>query len=280
MGVVILLKADLSSVPAWAAGRRTRGHKKPPWSVAVAATLMVTAALSGCGAGTSGSSRQTEHLGASVITKAPTFTVSVSAGELHLVPGRSGRVSLKGTATYRGGRPPSLSWEDNGKQLSLRSVCHSRNGDCGYDYTLYVPVSTKVVAGVTAGDISASGLSGPLQLNATAGNVTLTGLSGHLEVNSLAGNVTAADLSPAWADVEEGTGNVALRFTAPPSYVHVKAFTGNIDVVVPRPSGYHVSTSDHLGNVSVGIVDNRASTRVMTLSVETGNISVQYEESG
>jgi DUF4097 and DUF4098 domain-containing protein YvlB len=128
------------------------------------------------------------------------------------------------------------------------------------------------VADVTAGDIWAKGLAGPLGLNTTAGNVTLAGLSGALHVITGSGNVTAVDLRSATTNVEEGTGNVALRFSAAPVSLVAKASTGNVGVTVPPSFSYHVSTSDRLGDISSGITDDPSSPREISLSVGTGNL--------
>ncbi len=239
--------------------------------VPLVALLVAASALSGCGATTS-NAHDTEHLRTSVMTTSGEFTVSIDAGTLHLIPGPSERVSLHGIATYRGGRPPSVFWQDSGKQVSLRSVCLSRGGDCGYNYTISLPVPITVVADVAAGDISAKGLAGPLRLSATAGNVTLASVSGALDVTTGSGDVTGAGLRSRSTNIWEGTGNVTLGFTAAPWQLVVKASTGDVGVTVPRSFSYHVSTSDELGDVSSGITDDPSSPRVVSLSVGTGNV--------
>lgn len=156
-------------------------------------------------------------------------------------------------------------------EVWLHSVCGSRDGDCRYDYTIFVPMST-VFANDAAGDIWAKGLAGSLGVNAAAGNTTLAGISGPLRVTTGAGNVVAAGLRSATTDVEEGNGNVTLGFTAAPVDLTVRASTGNVSIVVPRSFSYRVSTSDQLGEVSSSIADDPSSPRVISLSVGTGNV--------
>jgi hypothetical protein len=199
------------------------------------ATLLGVAAVSGCGAHMS-STIHSESVHMAVTDSSGVFSVRVDAGDVHLVAGPSERVSLKGTVTYRGGRPPSILWEHAGNKISLRSICHSRHGDCGYNYTILVPASMTVLADDTAGDIWAKGLAGSLGLNTTAGNVT-------------------------------------LGFTSAPIHLVVKASIGNVGVTVPASFSYHMSTSDQLGDVSSGLADDPSSPRAISLSVGTGNIS-------
>ena len=118
--------------------------------------VLAAVAMSGCSSGTS-TPQQSESVHDVVKTNAPSFTVDVSAGSLHLVPGPSGRISLQGTVSYRGDQRPTLGWQNGSTQLSFHSVCHSKDQRCRYDYTFTVPVSARVAASVTAGDVSARG---------------------------------------------------------------------------------------------------------------------------
>ena len=252
-------------------------RKQRRLSLSVAFLIAAAGSLSGCGAATS-SAHRTESVHMAIRTSAGVFSVNVEAGSLRLIPGRSGLLSLRGTVTYRGGLPPSISWQGSGGNVLLRSMCHSRDGECGYNYVISVPAATTVVADVIAGNVRATGLEGTLRLTAAAGNVTLDGVSGALHVTGGSGNITAAGLRSASSDVKEGAGNVTLGFTAAPSHLVVKAGAGNVSVVVPRSFNYHVLTSDQLGNVSSGITDDPSSARVISLSVGTGNISLDDVE--
>jgi hypothetical protein len=254
-----------------ASGGRNRSQQYRPLNLAV--LMAAAAALSACGTATS-SAEHSESVSTTMRTSTGMLSIDVEAGSLHFVPGPSGLLSLRGTVTYRGGRPPGISWQGAGRSVSLRSVCHSRDGDCGYSYVVSVPVSTTVVADVYAGDIWAKGLAGTLQLRALAGDVTLTDLSGPLYVTGGSGNITAVGLRSASSNVEEGEGNVSLRFAAAPSHLVAKTGTGDVGVIVPPSFSYHVLTSDQLGNVASGISDDVSSPRVISLSVGTGNIDL------
>jgi Toastrack DUF4097 len=261
-----------------ATSNRRSGRPRAPGDqkrvrILLMALLLGVVALSGCGAGLS-SANHSKGVHMFVTMRSGVFSVTVDAGSLHLISGPSGRVSLRGAVTYRGGRTPRISWEHTGNEVWLHSVCGSRDGDCRYDYTIFVPMSTTVFANDAAGDIWAKGLAGSLGVNAAAGNVTLAGISGPLRVTIGAGNVVAAGLRSATTDVEEGTGNVTLGFTAAPVDLTVRASTGNVSVVVPRSFSYRVSTSDQLGEVSSSVADDPSSSRAMSLSVGTGNIFV------
>ena len=240
-------------------------------SLPMAVLVATAAALSGCAIAAS-SARHSENVHTAITTSTSALIVDVGAGSLHLVPGPSGSISLRGTVTYRGDRSPDISWQRGTGGVFLRSVCQSRDGDCGYNYVISVPVSTTIVAVVDAGDIWAKGLVGRMQLNAPAGNVTLSGLSGPLHVTGGSGNIAAAGLQSAGSDFSEGAGNVTLEFAAAPRHLVANAATGNVGVTVPTSFSYHVVTHDQMGNVFSSVSDHASSSRVISLSVGTGNI--------
>jgi hypothetical protein len=263
----------LGELPA----RLSRPMKRPRarLDLLVAASLLAAVTLSSCGASTS-NAQHSESVHESVKTDAALLAVTISAGNIHLVPGPAGHVTLQGTVTYRGDRRPSLWWEKSSTRLALHSVCRSEDQSCGYNYTFALPASTRVAASTNAGDMSAEGLTGPLKLGSAAGNVTLDHLSGATNVTDAAGNVTATHLREGSTDISEGGGNVYAEFTAAPSRVFIKDSTGNVDVLVPGSCRYHVSTTDTLGNVVTSIQDDPTSHRVISLSVGTGNVSLNY----
>ena len=228
-------------------------------------------ALAGCGA-TTASSQKTERVRTQISSEADSFTVAITAGRLNLVVGPPRTVSVRGTVTYRGDTPPTVTWEQSQTALSLQSVCPSPEADCGYNYTLTVPATMSVTVSDTAGDISATNLGAPTQLTATAGNISLAGLSGPLRVTGDAGNVVARNLRSGTTDVTERTGNVSLAFMAAPSQVSVRDSTGNVTVAVPTSASYHVVISVQYGLTASRVTDDLTSPRVIALSVGMGNV--------
>ena len=135
-----------------------------------------------CTTNQSSSSQKVTSVHKVVSAGSASFVVAIPDGRLDFVPGSPGQVSLQGTVTYRGDRAPTLLWQEGTAGLSLLSICHSVNKDCGYDYTFAVPLSMAVTATNTAGDLSVRGLTGSAQLVALAGDVTLADLSGTINV--------------------------------------------------------------------------------------------------
>ena len=221
-----------------------------------------------------GRSQTVQHVNKSVTTDASSFMVTIFAGRLVLVPGPSGQVSLRGTVTYKGTRPPTLSWRSNDTGLTLVSVCHSVNNDCSYDYTLAVPPSTGTTAVNTAGDVSVSDLSGPVSVTALAGNVVLSGLSGNLSLTDTAGDVVTTAMRAPDAHITVMSGDATLKYVAPPSHLFVRVATGDITAAVPDSASYHVVTSVQTGTNSDSIPDVPTAKRTISLSTGVGNVSL------
>lgn len=248
-----------------------------------ARTLIVGSALSAalpaaaCSSGSPVSpsaGQKVQHVDRAVRTEATAFTVAIPAGQLQLIAGPPGLVSLRGTVTYRGGQAPTLAWPDDITGLSLVSTCHSSQGGCGYNYTLAVPPAMAVTASNGAGNVSAGELAGTLRLTVGAGQVTLTRLSGTLSVTDSAGNVTATAMTSAITDVTVKAGNVSLQYDAAPQRLTVRDSTGNVTASVPRTASYHVDVSARTGVVSNRVPDDPTSQRTISLSVGAGNASL------
>jgi hypothetical protein len=78
----------------------------------------------------------------------------------------------------------------------------------------------------------------------------------------------------AMSDITAGEGNVSLQSAVPPSHLAVQVSTGNVTGVVPNSVSYHLSIADRTGVISDNVVDNPASPRVISLDVETGNVTL------
>jgi len=242
--------------------------------VRVAVPTVLLSVVAACTAGQSSSPQKVMSVHKVVSTDSASLIVTITDGRLSLVPGSPGQVSLQGTVTYRGSRTPTILWQEGTPGLTLQSICPSGDTDCGYDYTLVVPVSMAVIASNMAGDVSARGLTSPAHLVALAGNVTLADLAGRIDVTATAGDVVATNLDSQVANVTAGAGDVTLRFAVPPSQVSVHNGAGNVTAVLPSSASYHVIIVVGQGVTSNSLGDDPSSQRVISLATGTGNVTV------
>ena len=122
------------------------------------------------------------------------------------------------------------------------------------------------------GDLTASGLTGTLQIGTEGGNITaggwaatgtarvdtgggdmnLDGLTGDLQLAAEGGNVDASGVSAAVSSIQSGGGDVTLAYTQAPQNLRISADGGNVTVILPPgDTRYDISTPDTSGgNVS------------------------------
>jgi hypothetical protein len=189
-----------------------------------------------------------------------------------IVPGGSGRLLIRGTTNYTGEAKPAISLATVDGVTTLRSVCRSPNNDCGYDYTVSLPPSVNAEVSTSAGDIAVFGSAARLTLRSASGDLVLDHVAGPLSASVGAGNVTGRSLSASTARVEDGSGNVALVFDAPPKEVTVRGSVGNVSVALPPAHPYHVVLSDGQGNISSAVADDPSSPDKIRLSESIGDV--------
>lgn len=246
-------------------------HRRARTCSALGAVVVASALGCGCRGTLAALSQTSVQADEPVSTSATSFDVAIPAGSLVLQNGSAGRISLRGTVTYRGSERPAPAWRRTGTAVSLISSCPGDDNDCGYNYTLRVPKAMSTVVTNTAGGITVRGLGGTTEVNSPAGNVSLSQLTGSLTVSAGAGNVAARDVGSEAVDITDSAGNVVLMFKLPPTTVRVRVSTGNVVVGLPGSARYRVMTSDQLGTVT-GSVPDSPSGRLISLGVGTGNI--------
>jgi hypothetical protein len=121
--------------------------------------------------------------------------------------------------------------------LTLRSDCPDFNIGCEVEHSVTVPAGTVVNVRTVDGAVDAAGLDTP-----------------HFSATTVAGSVHAA-------------------FVTPPGEVRAETVAGAVRIVVP-PGAYRVSGDSATGAVGVGVVDDPAATRTVSVDTVTGAVAV------
>lgn len=200
---------------------------------------------------------------------------------ISVVPGATKRLGMERTLFWTQDRP-KVTEEWDGRTLTLDAHCPGgdRPGGpvCQADYVLSVPAATDVeAASHRFGTVSVSGIQGDLRLSTAVGDVVVDGAGGALRVRAQTGHVIGNGLRSAGTDVETGTGDVDLKFVAPPDDVSAVVKTaGNVAVKVPAgedyEEGYNVRTNT--GSAIVGVRLDPAAPRRITALTGAGRLSV------
>jgi hypothetical protein len=226
----------------------------------------------------------------------PVREVSVEAGSgtIFVVPTSGDDVRID--STVKGSLHTPRLWAiKQGVDVRLDGNCPEFSfGPCRASIVIHVPVDTIVDVRSGSGDLTASGLDGPVRLETGSGDVHATALngdadlrtsSGDVSVRSLrgaatlktaSGDVEAEDLSTARLQAVTSSGDVELDFLTAPDDVDAATASGDVRVVVPRGEGYRVEADTGSGDSHPNVPTDPDATRVIRARTSSGDVSVGY----
>jgi hypothetical protein len=124
------------------------------------------------------------------------------------------------------------------------------HNDVHVDFTVKVPAGVEFHGAAVSGDVSATGLTGPVELSSVSGDVAGTALTGRAELTSVSGDVELETASGE-ASARSVSGNVRAtvrgRATAPLRFGSV---SGNLTISLPRDVGADIEMSSVSGEMS------------------------------
>jgi Toastrack DUF4097 len=225
-------------------------------------------------------------------------SLTVGSGRITLVRGSAGGIHVTGTAHYSFSKP-RVSWLNTSSGVTVDSQCRWLNriaGRCSFDYTVALPPRTPAQVTDKAGDLTATGLAGPVTLNSDAGEIRFSSLSGNVRVSGRAGQIIGQDLTGQVLVASNAAGNISLTglasqdvtvtnragditvaFTTVPRRVTITESAGDVNILLPPGStSYDVHTRTQAGQVTVApsIVVNAASPHVITVTNRAGDITI------
>ena len=197
-------------------------------------------------------------------------------GSVQLRQGADDRIRVT-QRVAEGLRSPTISERMEGSTLRLSGSCPSLGATvCSVDLVVEVPPGTPVTASSGSNDISATGLTGDLDLSSSAGDVTVERASGRLRLTSDAGVVSAGGLESVVVDAESSADDVRLSFSRAPQRVVATSSAGAVLVVVPRDgTSYRVDASSDAGTAKVDVPTNPSAGRHITATSSADDVSVR-----
>lgn len=127
---------------------------------------------------------------------------------------------------------------------------HSRRSDVHVNFTVRVPAGVNFHGAAVSGDVSATGLTGRVELTSVSGDVSGTGLTGPTDLNSVSGDVELETASGE-ATGRSVSGNVRAtvrgRATAP---LRFSSVSGDLTISLPRDIGADVEMSSVSGELT------------------------------
>jgi DUF4097 and DUF4098 domain-containing protein YvlB len=163
------------------------------------------------------------------------LAMDVAVGEVQIVPGKDGEITVARRLTY-GLRRPFLEERIDGDTFRVRDDnCTAETFfPCQVRWLLQVPRNLSVEVRTVSGAITVSGLSGTVKLTSVSGSVKALAPSGKLvTLRSHDGSVTAQNVSSAQVVATSDNRAVTLTFRSPPSLVVGRSQRGPVGVVLP-----------------------------------------------
>ncbi|WP_113705531.1 hypothetical protein [Nonomuraea lactucae] len=221
----------------------------------------------------------TETTRRSIPFDAEQVTIRAEDGDvdIDIVPGEAGELVVQRSLRWSR-QKPRITEEWDGDTLEIGAVCPGSDRFdgpiCEADYVLMVPPETSVEAGTGTGLLSVRRIRGKVRGTSVSGDVYLEATSGDVYVRSGSGSVEATDLGGVHADVEVGSGDVALAFQETPTDVRsVVRVVGDVYVRVPSNQvTYNVTTN--APRVDVDVRRSDGSPRRIIAETAEGHINV------
>ncbi|MFJ4942608.1 hypothetical protein DI273_23510 [Streptomyces violascens] len=205
-----------------------------------------------------------------------TLTVDSDDSRIELVPGDGEEVRV--TRWFRGrallGSAPRAEWTVEGDTLKLRVSCGGLVARCDAKHRIEVPADTAVTLRTQDGAVTAKGFSTPLALHGSDAPLTVEDVSGPLDLRSTDGAITTRSVSSAQVRARTEDGSLVLALVKAPARVDAASKDGSVTVELPE-AAYDVRTKVEDGRTNVSVLEDPASSRVVSVTAQDGNITVR-----
>ena len=189
-------------------------------------------------------------------TEPLTLDVEIPSGELQILYGRDGRVSIAGFARASADTklddnffPAVLTIEQNGNHFSIRHVPNLAYPEEGINvsYRIDVPYRTEVTSRLRKGKQNISGILGPVKAATGKGDIKASYVSKGLQAQVENGNLDLQVIGE-HVDARAGNGNISCMRVA--QGVSAETEDGDITLMVVGPSTATVEKG--IGRIDVG----------------------------
>lgn len=243
--------------------------------VAAGGTVLLVAALSGCGT-TDVEDAPVEHKSFAYSGKALTIDAENSTVEVVPADVKDVEVTRRVDGWVVLGSGPDPVWKLEGDTLTLRVKCKAMISDCQARHQVKVPRGLALTVDGDNGKVTASGFDTSLKLYSDNGGVVVRDVSGPLELKSDNGSIRAERISGSSVVARSDNGAVSLDFSQVPDLVDTVSDNGRVTIELPAgTSRYAVSASADNGNVSVDVPRSDDSPHTVKARSDNGEVTVR-----
>jgi Putative adhesin len=196
-----------------------------------------------------------------------------STGSVHLIPGPGGQVSI---TEHRSGMTEAIhtAYRQQGNVITVNvNVETGLPYATWVDFDVAVPRGTNANVAVTAGTLSAAGLTGNFALHDTNGSVSATNMSGTVAMQTTSGAISASRVSAQVSAVTDN-GTITTNSTRLGGHSLVQAKTGTINFHGSLDPGSEAAFRNTNG--AVGVTLARGSSAVVDARTPQGSINSEF----
>jgi hypothetical protein len=205
------------------------------------------------------------------------LSVAVRNATLDFVESDDNRVHVE-VSGFSWGRSDPVTGDDSGAIPEISGGC--RGGlftICRMNLDVALPADLPLTVRGTNGRITATGLTGNLQLHTSNGAIDVTDSAGELNLGTTNGAITVEDGGSSAVYAETTNGQIDLECDSAPRTVEAESTNGAISIRVPNDGQeYRVEASTVNGRVETGSVPEDSDS-FRTLSARTTNGAVTME---
>ena len=203
-------------------------------------------------------------------------SVEIPNAALTLRPSEDDEIHVRMRGTYLGEKP-RLETGTSGGVTTISGGCPRQwFSFCSLDVTVELPESLPVTVVGQNGAITASGLTGRLNLGTTNGRIETDGTEGDLDLRSTNGAIRVRGATSADVTAITTNGSVDLGFEDAPTDVAARSTNGAVTVRVPVDGlTYFVTARTTNGTTNTDSVpSDRTSNRTITAETTNGSVNV------
>jgi hypothetical protein len=165
-------------------------------------------------------------------------------------------------------------------RLEIRATCPVFGSMwCSVDYRIEVPAGIDLDINADDGRVEVVDVRGALTIDDDNGSIDIRGAEGPLRATTDNGSIHATGVRSETVSADSDNGSVEIVMVTSPRELAASTDNGSVDVELPdTPDAYAVDASTDNGSVRNDVRTDPASSRTITLSSDTGNVTVRYPD--
>ncbi|MFF1692209.1 DUF4097 family beta strand repeat-containing protein [Streptomyces sp. NPDC058257] len=208
-----------------------------------------------------------------------TVEVAIDSGDVRVdVAGQGEKTELHKKLT-KSLRSPDEKIEQDGDTLRITTTCGDGMGRCGSDYTLTVPVGTRVKVDTRLGDVSVTGVRASVEGRTRIGSVNVEHVTGERVVAaSKTGAITLKDVDFDVAEATSKMGDIRVDEVEPFKKLKAVSKMGDVELHLPSGAGpFAVHAVTKIGDRKVAVDQDSSSGTAVEARTKIGDVTVRND---